>query len=238
MPLLSSSSDDVSGDHPCVTDDEDCDSATETMHTQLRQEYTISSSSSSIQETVYDGGKLSIPSVFTTVTRPPTLAVLTNTTADRKVSPSFEHRTSSFRPHTTTSRPSDDVIIHVTSVSRLSTLGNGTFYPRLLTRTTETTPMRSGLPDGMSSYYPEFSPLTINIGLLSGVAVAVAVLLCTLVYVLRKCCRKELVVVQQEEKHVVVDQKISNERAVLETNGLLRTSHDLPKRRDVKEWYV
>lgn len=239
---MSSVSDDVSGDHPCVTDDEDCESSTE-MQTLLRQDYDIiSSSSSSIKEPVYDGERVLIPSVFTSVSRPPTLPVLTNITsgANRKMaSPSFGQRISSLSPQHTTPRPSNEIIIHVTALSRLqlpeTTLGNGTFYPRVVTRTTET-PSRSGFPDGMSSFYPEFSPMTINIGLLSGVAVAVSVLLCTIVYVLRKCCRQELVVVQQEEKQV--DQKISNERAVLETNGLLRTSHDLPKRRDVKEWYV
>lgn len=84
----------------------------------------------------------------------------------------------------------------------------------------------------------ETIPLSMNIGLMSGIAISVCILIFMLVYAICKSCRlcRHSGVTLHESKNY--EKKISDDHKLDETNGLLRTSVTFPRQRDVREWYV
>lgn len=84
----------------------------------------------------------------------------------------------------------------------------------------------------------ETIPLSMNIGLMSGIAISVCILIFMLVYAICKSyrlCRHSGVTLHESKNY---EKKISDDHKLDETNGLLRTSVTFPRQRDVREWYV
>lgn len=84
----------------------------------------------------------------------------------------------------------------------------------------------------------ETIPLSMNIGLMSGIAISICILIFMLVYAVCKSCRlcRHSGATLHESKNY--EKKLSDDHKLDETNGLLRTSVTFPRQRDVREWYV